>query len=297
MDEKIINYGAAPELKGITAWHNSEPLTLKELKGKVVLIDFWTYSCINCIRNIPAVVDWYDKYKDDGLVVIGVHAPEFYFEKREKNVADSIKRFKINYPVAQDNDFATWLAYENHYWPAKYLVDRQGNIVYKKFGEGDYEVTEKAIQAALGIDNGLSDIEYNVGDVRSPEMYLGSKRIDNLNSNQKVSSATKLYELPSDLKRNEFALDGKWSFDGESASLDEGSGKLKLKFFAGKVHLVMESEEPVTIKVVVDGSIEKEITVQGADLYTLFDSNDYREHEILIEIPEVGIRMFAFTFG
>ena len=136
-----------------------------------------------------------------------------------------------------------------------------------------------------------------MGDVRSPEMYLGSARIDNLTNKQKVSSSTKAYELPADLKRNEFALEGKWSFDGESVSLDEGSGRLNLKFFAGKAHLVMESEEAVKIKVVVDGSIEKEITVQGADLYTLFDSNDYREHELIIEIPDTRIKMFAFTFG
>ncbi|MBT7483304.1 thioredoxin family protein [Candidatus Peregrinibacteria bacterium] len=297
MNEQIVNSGPAPELKGITSWHNSEPLTLEELKGKVVLIDFWTYSCINCIRNIPAVVEWYDKYKDDGLVVIGVHSPEFDFEKREKNVADSIKRFKINYPVAQDNNFDTWLAYENHYWPAKYLVDRQGNVVYKKFGEGDYEATEKAIQDALGVTNGLSSLEYEFGDVRSPEMYLGSKRIDNLTGKQKVGSFARTYSLPADLKLNEFALEGKWKFSGENVALVEGSGKLKLNFFAGKVHLVMESEEPVNLRVVIDGSIEKEITVQGSDLYTLFESSDYSEHELLIEIPDPGIKMFAFTFG
>lgn len=297
MDEKITNYGPAPELEGITAWHNSDALTLEELKGKVVLIDFWTYSCINCIRNIPAVVEWYDKYKDDGLVVIGVHSPEFNFEKKEKNVIDATKRYKIKYPVAQDNDFKTWLAYENRYWPAKYLIDRQGNVVYKKFGEGDYEQTENAIQEALGITNGFSDLEYEFGDVRSPEMYLGSKRIANLTKKQKVGTFSKNYELPAELKLNEFALEGKWRFSSENAELVEGPGKLKLKFHSGKVHLVMESEEPVNLRVLIDGSLEKEITVQQSDLYTLFESSDYREYELLIEIPEPGIKMFAFTFG
>ncbi|BDB27587.1 thioredoxin [Cupriavidus sp. TA19] len=143
------DFGKAPEFTGIEKWLNSEPLTLAGLRGKVVLVDFWTYDCINCIRTLPHVRQWYDKYRDKGLVVVGVHTPEFGFEKSTANVQAAIKRFDIRYPVAQDNMYATWNAWRNQYWPALYLVDAGGNVVYKHFGEGNYAQTEAAIQKAL----------------------------------------------------------------------------------------------------------------------------------------------------
>ncbi|KVN26001.1 thioredoxin [Burkholderia pyrrocinia] len=146
----MVETGAqAPELAGIERWHNSAPLKLSELRGKVVLVDFWTYSCINCIHTIPYVNEWYRKYRDQGLVVIGVHTPEYPFERDARNVADALGRFGIRYPVAQDNRYDTWNAYGNRYWPALYLVDANGRIVYTRFGEGQYEKTEAAIRDAL----------------------------------------------------------------------------------------------------------------------------------------------------
>ncbi len=144
------NYGTAPEFTGIGKWLNSEPLTLAGLRGKVVLVDFWTYNCINCINTLPHVRKWYDKYRDQGLVVVGVHTPEYAFERSTSNVQAALKRFDIRYPVAQDNAYATWNAWRNQYWPALYLVDASGNVVYKHFGEGQYAETEAAIQKALG---------------------------------------------------------------------------------------------------------------------------------------------------
>lgn len=143
------NLGPAPEFKGISTWLNSEPLTMAGLKGKVVLIDFWTYDCINCIRTLPYVTKWYDTYKDKGLVVVGVHTPEYAFERKTANVKQAIGRFKINYPVAQDNRYDTWSAYNNMYWPAVYLINKKGNIVYTHFGEGDYAETEAQIRRLL----------------------------------------------------------------------------------------------------------------------------------------------------
>ncbi|HEY1152069.1 MAG TPA: thioredoxin family protein [Pseudoduganella sp.] len=140
---------AAPEFSGINQWHNSAPLTQQQLRGKVVLVDFWTFDCINCIRTLPYVKSWYEKYKDQGLVVVGVHTPEYPFERKNENVAAAIKRFGITYPVAQDNQYSTWRAYNNQYWPAAYLIDKQGRVVYTHFGEGDYDVTEAKIKELL----------------------------------------------------------------------------------------------------------------------------------------------------
>ncbi|MBL8030901.1 MAG: cytochrome c biogenesis protein DipZ, partial [Candidatus Doudnabacteria bacterium] len=169
------NLKAAPEFTGITNWLNTDrPLTLAELKGKVVLIDFWTYSCINCLRTLPYVTKWYDTYKDQGFVVIGVHTPEFAFEKVTANVARAIQQQGIRYPVAQDNDFGTWGAYSNRYWPAEYLIDQKGNIVRTHFGEGEYDETEMAIKQLLGLSGGATvDSGSDLSQVKSPEMYFG----------------------------------------------------------------------------------------------------------------------------
>jgi thiol-disulfide isomerase/thioredoxin len=147
--EAFGNHGQAPEFKGINQWLNSQPLTMQQLRGKVVLVDFWTYTCINCIRTLPYVKSWHDKYKDQGLVVVGVHTPEYPIEKSTENVKNALKRFDIHYPVAQDNQYATWDAYRNRYWPATYLINKKGEIVYKHFGEGKYKETEEAIKALL----------------------------------------------------------------------------------------------------------------------------------------------------
>ncbi len=295
---ELKNQGKAPEFIGIDKWLNSDPLTMQSLRGKVVLIDFWTYSCINCIRTLPYVTKWYDTYKDQGLVIVGVHTPEFAFEKVTKNVETAIKRYKINYPVAQDNDFATWNAYSNQYWPAHYLVDQQGNIVYTHFGEGKYEETENAIRSLLGLNpDTKQSAETQGGRVQTREIYFGLNRLEFMSNTERATNQPQQYVLPKIFPKNTFALEGQWKLDGEKAVLANASGKIKLKFNAGKVHLVAASNKPMKINILVDGVIVNTITVSQSELYTLFDSNDYREHEMEIQIPEAGFEAFAFTFG
>jgi thiol-disulfide isomerase/thioredoxin len=296
------NYGQAPEFSGISAWLNSEPLTIQSLKGKVVLIDFWTYSCINCIRTLPYVTSWYEKYKDQGLVIVGVHTPEFEFEKVTDNVKTAIKRHKITYPVAQDNLFATWNNYSNRYWPAHYLIDKDGQVRYYHFGEGEYDKMEDAIIQLLekpGMEEKLPNLSketQKTGDVKTPEIYFGTSRLEYLTKSQKASLSEN-YTLPEKLEGNHFAMEGQWAFSTESAKLLKAGGKIKLKFYAGKIHMVAHSAEPVNLKITVDGKTQPDVLVSMSDLYTLFSSNDYAEHEIIIEIPESDFEAFTFTFG
>jgi thiol-disulfide isomerase/thioredoxin len=296
---KLPDYGSAPEFKGITNWLNSGPLTIAGLKGKVVLIDFWTYSCINCIRTMPYVTKWYDTYKDQGLVIIGVHTPEFAFEKDASNVADAIKRFNIHYPVAQDNDYGTWNAYGNQYWPAEYLIDKTGHIVYTHFGEGEYDQTENAIRELLGLNSTAKpDNGQDLSQVASPEMYFGTDREHNLTGQQSPSSVPQNYTSPSQLNLNEFSLDGNWQFAADKATLVKGSGKIKLHFSSGRVYFVAESiGQPTTLHITVDGQIQPDVTVGASELYTLFNSNNYKDHQLEIDIPTGGLDAFTFTFG
>jgi cytochrome c biogenesis protein CcdA/thiol-disulfide isomerase/thioredoxin len=295
---ELQNYGPAPELTGISQWLNSGPLTLASLRGKVVLIDFWTFSCINCIRTLPHVTKWYDTYKDQGFVVVGVHTPEFAFEKDTGNVTDAIKRFNIHYPVAQDNEFGTWNAYNNQYWPAEYLIDQNGNVVYTHFGEGAYDHTENAIRELLGMNaDARPDDEADLSGVRSPEMYFGTNRLANLSETQSPSAVPGSYKLPADLKLNAFALEGTWQFDPEKASLEKGSGKIRLRFRSGKVHLVAKSDRPVLVEVNVDNKVIQTLQIGESKLYTLFDSNEYTDHTLELYINGPGFQAFTFTFG
>jgi thiol-disulfide isomerase/thioredoxin len=297
--EKIAfsNYGQAPEFTGISTWLNSEPLMMKDLKGKVVLVDFWTYSCINCIRTLPYVTKWYDTYKDQGFVVIGVHTPEFAFEKVTSNVETAIKRFGINYPVAQDNDFGTWNAYKNQYWPAEYLIDQNGQIVYEHFGEGNYDHTENAIRQLLGNNKPVGENNgQDLSKISSPEMYFELSRLQYLSGDQKPSTNFYNYQLPLKLAVNNFALEGSWKFDSEKA-ITGGPAKLRLHFKSGKVFMVAASKKEMTVKITVDGKPQPDVKIQMSQLYPLFDSTDYSEHTIDIEIPEAGFEAFTFTFG
>ncbi len=297
------NQGPAPEFAGISRWLNlpegRQALTLQELRGKVVLIDFWTYTCINCIRTLPYVTKWYDTYHDKGFVVVGVHTPEFAFEKVTENVATAIKRHKINYPVAQDNDFATWNAYSNQFWPAEYLIDQKGNIVYTHFGEGEYDHTENAIRQLLGLNGGVSqDSGQNLSQVKSPEMYFGTDREQYLTAEQKPSTTPHDYTLPLNLSLNQFALGGNWQFAPDKATLVKGAGKIKLHFSSGKLFMVAQSQnKPITLHVMVDGKQQPDVTVSTSQLYTLFDSNSYTDHTIEIDVPNPGFDAFTFTFG
>ncbi len=293
----LSDIGKAPEFAGISAWLNSAPLTMASLKGKVVLVDFWTYSCINCIRTLPYVTKWYDTYKNQGLVVVGVHTPEFDFEKDTGNVQDAIKRFGIHYPVAQDNSYGTWNAYGNQYWPAEYLIDQNGNIVYTHFGEGEYDHTENAIRELLGMSaNVAPNNGVDLSGIESPEMYFGTNRLQYLAPQQSASAQTS-YTFPANLNLNNFALQGDWKFSPQNIQLSDGSGSIELKFHASKVHIVASSSIPAQLTITVDGKEQPSVTVQGSQLYTLFNSNSPADHVIEIKVNQSGFEAFTFTFS
>ncbi len=286
----------APEFTGISTWLNSDPLTIAQLKGKVVLVDFWTYTCINCVRTLPYVTKWYETYKDQGFVVIGMHTPEFAVEKLTPNVQKALKRYNITYPVAQDNDYKTWTAYENSFWPAHYLIDKNGNIVYTHFGEGKYEVTENKIRELLGQEPTKTTIDEAKREVRTPEIYFGLSRLGHLTGGQKASAQTQTYVIPNRIDENSFALEGSWQFSGEKATLTKGPGKIKLYFYGKAVHMVADSKtQSITAR--VDSFPAETIQVSGPDLYTLFDGEKAGIHVLEITIPEGGFEAFTFTFG
>ena len=296
--------GIAPEFTGIYKWLNTDQdLTMEKLKGKVVLIDFWTYTCINCIRTLPHVVDWYEKYKDNGFVVVGVHTPEFEFEKKTKNVQNAISQYKIGYPVSQDNDYGTWSAYGNRYWPAHYLVDVNGVVRFVHFGEGSYDETESAIVSLLN-EGGFSVSkkstavkDESLSSNQTPETYLGSTRAERQESSSQ------------NLPLNHFSLGGKWNVSGEEATPTLGSN-LSFNFIANKVFLVITSTSPgAKIKVFLDGKVIESgvsgkdvqdgyIKVDVSRLYELVDLKGNRGTHILrLEFENSGVSLFAFTFG
>lgn len=292
--------GAAPEFTDIATWLNSDPLTLQDLKGKVVLIDFWTYSCINCIRTLPYVTSWYETYKDQGLVVVGVHTPEFAFEKDTDNVKRAIAQHNINYPVAQDNDYGTWLAYANRYWPAHYLIDQEGKVRYTHFGEGQYEETEGAIRALLGTATTTAaptPEQSNSSNIRSPEMYFGQERLKNLHPEQKASTKETPYTLPKNMLPNSFALEGTWVFDDEKATLKSNTGKVRLYFAGNEVNLVAKASPESHLTSLVQDQEVSQVDVTRPNLYNVFKSDMSGEYIIDIFIENQGFELYTFTFG
>jgi cytochrome c biogenesis protein CcdA/thiol-disulfide isomerase/thioredoxin len=313
--------GTIPEFAQITAWINSPALSSSDLKGKVVLVDFWTYSCINCIRTLPYVTQWHEKYKDQGLMVIGVHTPEFSFEKEEANVKQAILRHGIRYPVAMDNDYGTWNAYHNHYWPAHYLIDAQGKIREVHFGEGNYEETERAIQTLLaearllrrpvGLEAPKDLVDFS--KIHSFETYLGYDRTDHFASPQGLRpDAVLTYSVPPTLRLNHWALAGSWKITNEAAVLQAMQGGIRLRFEAPKLNLVMTGgEKGSRAKVFLDGQpippnlrgsdvgSDGGLTVTDSKLYNLVSlpQSDGGDHlfELIFERP--GVKLFAFTFG
>ncbi len=312
----LSNYGPATEFTGITKWLNVEkPLTMTELRGKVVLVDFWTYTCINCIRTLPYVTRWYDKYKDQGFVVIGVHTPEFEFEKNTTNVQNAIAQYNIHYPVAQDNDYKTWNAYNNQYWPAEYLIDAKGIIRRKHFGEGEYDQTEMAIKALLkeagrNVDQSVVPLADQTPKQQiSPETYLGAKRMQYYYPDGNTGTGSKTFQLAENPSENTFSYGGSWNIMDEYATSGKNAA-ITYNFTASKVFLVIT---PATkndqIKVLLDGKTVED-TVSGSDvhngtvavdssrLYNLIDLKGKIENHILkLEFQTPGIQVFAFTFG
>ncbi len=293
----------APELIAGGKWFNlpagSESLSMKSLRGKIVLVDFWTYTCINCIRTLPYLKSWHTKYKDNGLVIIGVHTPEFAFEKNPENVARAIKDFGLEYPVMQDNDYATWNAYRNRYWPAKYLVDKDGVIRYTHFGEGAYDETEKVIQELLGQTGPIDNPQYQIS-ARTPETYLGNWRIANLASPEAIrQDVPTKYSVPTSLTQNSFAFGGTWTVGYEYA-MPAAEAKLVFRFDAAQVYLVMRPKTKGAaghVRVILDGSVVKEVNVDADKLYTLVDLPAAGEHTLELQFLDANLQLYAFTFG
>ena len=304
-DEKsnleLTSKGTAPEFTGISTWLNSKPLTMESLRGKVVLVDFWTYSCINCIRTLPYITSWHEKYAEEGLVIVGVHTPEFAFEKVTANVETALARHNINYPVAQDNDFMTWRAYSNRFWPAKYLINQDGQIVYTHFGEGKYEETESAIRILLGLESGLAETTSTTSgvrsDVRTPEIYFGSLRLEAFSGTPSPAAQAQEYSFPEKLSPNNFSLSGQWQFAEEYTELFGDAGSIGLNFYAGNVFIVAEADQPVVVEVYLDGVLHNQVTVEESKLYTLVDGASYGPHILELRVKNSGLRAFTFTFG
>jgi cytochrome c biogenesis protein CcdA/thiol-disulfide isomerase/thioredoxin len=318
--------GPFPSLNGAVAWLNSAPLTREQLKGKVVLIDFWTYSCINCLRAIPYVEAWSEKYKNDGLVVIGVHTPEFAFEKDPANVAKSLVDLKITYPVAIDSKYAIWNAFHNEYWPAHYFIDAQGQIRYHHFGEGKYDESEEVIQQLLREKSasvqvgGLVQVNgagvqaaSDSGNVASPETYVGYGRQENYASSQKIENDGKqTYTAPARPSVNQWGLVGSWNVSEEHASLVTAPGKVIFRFHARDLHLVLgpgKNGQPVKFRVRIDGTAPGEDRGADTDADGNGVVNEYRLYQLVrqkgkvedrtfeIEFLDPGVQVFAFTFG
>ncbi len=319
--ESLPVLGTMPEFARIASWLNSPPLGASSLQGKVVLVDFWTYSCINCIRTLPYVTRWYDKYEGQGFAVVGVHTPEFSFEKDEANVKAAVARYGIRYPVALDNFYGTWNAYNNNAWPADYLFDARGRLREVHFGEGDYEETERAIQtllaearllrAPVAVDRPKANVDFALID--SPETYVGYRRARNFSSPEPAEQdRTARYSLPSALALNAWALRGTWKITGEDAVLEAPRGGVRFHFEALQLNLVMGGRAKGSSAVVRLDGTPIPPSLRGADvgpdgrlvvgdsrLYSLvrLPANDPRNHVFEIDFEQPGVALYAFTFG
>ena len=293
----LPDYGLAPEFAGVAEWVNSSPLTMSELRGKVVLIDFWTYSCINCLRTLPHIEAWDRMYRNDGLVIVGVHTPEFAFEAEPSNVRGAVKRLGVRYPVALDNKYGTWTAFGNQYWPAKYLIDRSGHVRYAHFGEGSYDVTERNIRRLLG-ETPAAPASARLRDLTptgplTPESYLGFERIARYTGSPLHEDAVGDYSFPGRLAQNELAYSGRLRLDAERI-VAVRDARLRLHFYAAKVFLVLGGKGRV--QVLVDGKPERTVLVTQDRLYTLVDGTKARD--ALLELRfSPGVEAYAFTFG
>jgi len=325
---KLPVEGQLPELGGATGWLNSPPLTRAGLRGKVVLIDFWTYSCINCLRSLPYVNGWYQKYKDHGLVVIGVHSPEFAFEKDVGNVQRAVRDLNVAYPVALDSNYEIWRAFDNQYWPAHYFIDAQGRIRGHHFGEGDYPGSEQIIRELL-TEAGATDlppagisvasakgvqVAADDNNMLSPETYIGYARAEHFSSpSGVVPDQPSDYTTPDKLEINQWGLSGKWTVDDEKGTVNSPHGSIVFRFQARDLHLVLgpgPSGKPVRFRVRLDGadpgnSHGTDTDASGAGvvteqrLYQLIrqPAGDIHRHTFTIEFLDAGAQAYAFTFG
>jgi cytochrome c biogenesis protein CcdA/thiol-disulfide isomerase/thioredoxin len=317
---------ALPDLSGATAWINSQPLTPASLHGKVVLVDFWTYSCINCLRTLPYIKAWNAKYKDSGLVILGVHTPEFPFEKDESNVRKAVQDLGITYPVAMDNDYRIWRNFNNQYWPADYLVDATGRIRFHHFGEGDYEQSERQIRALLEeashqplpgatatIAATGTEAAPDSTDVHSPETYIGYQRAENFASPGGFEEDDPhLYRTPAQLKLNQWALAGKWQDEPQIATVLTPGASISYRFHARDLHLVLGPSKdgtPIRFRITIDGKAPGDDHGMDTDtegygvvtenrLYQLIrQKGSIRDRTFRIEFLAPGVQAYSFTFG
>lgn len=297
----FINDGTAPEFAGLSNWMNAEkPLTVSELRGKVVLVHFWTYSCIDCTRALPFISKWHNTYKDHGLVVVGIHTPQYNFEKVGGNVTNAVNGFKIPYAIAQDNDYKTWGAYHNQFWPSLYVIDQSGNIVYDQLGGGKFGQTEKAIRTLLGMEDDFEipapPPEGNANQTQN--MYVGSTKIGaSFGGSEKLSNNEQIFVFPKKLGANKIGLEGFWKQDQESLIHTKGYGRLLVNFNAAQLTMVAGSPDPVTIKVYVDDVLIKGVVVKEQGEYQLFDSLTPGAHTLRLEIPDATVQIFNFLFS
>ncbi len=309
---KARNYLRAKELVSPEGYINVNNITLTDNIGKkIILVDFWTYSCINCQRTFPHLISWYDKYKDDGFVIIGVHTPEFGFEEKYDNVVKATEKWGIKYPVVQDNDYQTWSAYKNRYWPRKYLIDIDGFIVYDHIGEGGYVETERRIIELLEEKNDVLGLKRSISEnisepfldnfvlaTRTPEIYFGYgfERGQMGNTEGWKPEIMVSYELPSELLDDKFYLEGSWKNNKDGMELKSKTGKIFLKYGAKDVNLVAGSSTEKEIIVKIDGKEVGRQTISDFDLYEIIQGDDYAPHTLELLVPE-GVMVYTFTFG
>lgn len=301
---QVESCGTAPDIRGITSWLNTpdgQGVDLASLRGKVVLIDFWAYSCINCQRSIPHVRDWYDTYKDDGLAVIGIHAPEYAFEKEPRNVVDGAAKLGITYPIALDNNLSTWTNYRNRYWPAHYLIDANGVVRHVKFGEGDYDVTEDLIRQLLDAANGGAELPMMTANTdRTPqsdttrETYLSVGKEVNYGGQGAFDEGTTQFEYPAALPADSFALRGRWAVDYQGVTAIDDQANIRLNYHAREVYLVVGGQGTVTVE---EGGRTKSISVGGAPtLYKIHDGDTNSPGTLTVSL-DAGLQAYSFTFG
>jgi cytochrome c biogenesis protein CcdA/thiol-disulfide isomerase/thioredoxin len=294
----LQDYGRAPNFTGISAWINSKPLTTKELRGKVVLVDFWTYSCINCLRTLPHLKAWDAAYRKDGLVIVGVHTPEFAFEHVVSNVSKATKDLGVRYPVAVDDDAATWNAYQNSAWPTEYLIDRSGRIREIKEGEGDYNGTEEKIRALLGMSAARAQMaavkDTTPQHLTTPESYLGWERLERYTGSELFPGKLAIYHLSASLPPDGLTYGGLWKVERQRIVAGDRA-RLRLRFFAQDVYLVLGGHGPVQVS--VDGAHVRTVNVGGLPrLHTLLSYSSEREGILDLRFGR-GVAAYAFTFG
>jgi len=326
VQKEEAEYQAAPEITDPSGFVNTAPFKLSDFVGKkVVLLDFWTYSCINCIRTIPYLNAWYQKYKDQGLVIVGIHTPEFDFEHDINNVRAAVQKFGIQYPVVLDNNMGTWNAYGNLYWPHEYLINIDGFIVHDHIGEGDYDATEAAIQSALaeratalgtstsamptGATVPTDTISINYNMVASPETYFGSARNQYLANGAQLTPGVQTLMIPASTQPNSLYLGGTWDFEDQFATNQSSNADIVFEYDAKNVYMVASADQPVAVQVLRDGkslgaaagadvsATSSMATIQANRLYDLIQGSDYGYHTIEIIIKNPGLHAFTFTFG